>query len=75
MDPLVILFDSHQRGGYNQVAKASKVAERINGMHVYGWSISSKMVSYGWTSIRSGLSRERVFRNQEHVGRGGERVI
>ncbi|KAK4849359.1 hypothetical protein QYF36_023951 [Acer negundo] len=37
--------------------QAAKVANMTNGMHIYGWSITSKMVTYGWNNRRANISR------------------
>ncbi|KAK2659849.1 hypothetical protein Ddye_006382 [Dipteronia dyeriana] len=41
--------------------EARKVAEMTNGMHVYGWPISTKVAQYGWNKKRlSGSRASRV---------------
>ncbi|KAK0603137.1 hypothetical protein LWI29_001756 [Acer saccharum] len=38
--------------------EASAVASKVNGMHVYGWSISSKLASSDWKRRSSPVSRQ-----------------
>ncbi|KAK1559102.1 hypothetical protein Q3G72_010727 [Acer saccharum] len=44
---------------FETLAEAEKVAQRVNGMHVYGWPIVAKVASYDWKNRRS-ANRERM---------------
>ncbi|KAK2651091.1 hypothetical protein Ddye_018580 [Dipteronia dyeriana] len=41
--------------------EASRMAKRVDGMHVYGWLIRAKLASYGWNMRRSG-EENKVFK-------------
>ncbi|KAK3188430.1 hypothetical protein Dsin_027991 [Dipteronia sinensis] len=43
----------------------------MNSMHIYGWSIVSKVASYGWKKRRSLMSRKIKQVNEEGIAREG----
>ena len=50
---------------FGTLEEASKVASMVDGMHVYGWTISVKVAEYGWDKRRSTLLVRRWDGNRE----------
>ena len=50
---------------FGTLEEASKVASMVNGMHVYGWTITAKVAEYGWDKRRSSPLVKRWADNRE----------
>ncbi|KAK2648768.1 hypothetical protein Ddye_016257 [Dipteronia dyeriana] len=46
---------------FETMEEAVKVAKMVNGMHVYGWPINSKVAAYGWNCHRTHDPRPSQF--------------
>ncbi|KAK2647647.1 hypothetical protein Ddye_015136 [Dipteronia dyeriana] len=47
--------------------EASRVAKRVDGMHIYGWPIRANLASYGWNARRSGEGNKVFMKVKERV--------
>ncbi|KAK3204151.1 hypothetical protein Dsin_018197 [Dipteronia sinensis] len=56
--------------------EAERIVNKVNGMHIFGWPIVSKIASLGWKKMGEGwkqrvpISREGVMRKGREGGRG-----
>ncbi|KAK3228760.1 hypothetical protein Dsin_000641 [Dipteronia sinensis] len=62
---------------FGTLEEAEKVAQKVNGMHVYGWPIEAKLETYDW-NIRRSIARSPndrdKFRNGHSRAGGLERI-
>ncbi|KAK2645152.1 hypothetical protein Ddye_020347 [Dipteronia dyeriana] len=54
---------------FGSLEEANKVERMTNEMYIYGWSIVSKVASYGWNRRRSIKSREIKQANEERMAK------
>ncbi|KAK3210818.1 hypothetical protein Dsin_015524 [Dipteronia sinensis] len=55
---------------FETLEKASKVANTTNGMHVYGWSIVTKVALYGWNRMNFSTPKLNFFKGTDIKQKG-----
>ncbi|KAK3229528.1 hypothetical protein Dsin_001409 [Dipteronia sinensis] len=63
---------------FQTLEEARKVAKMTNGMHMYGWSISSKVASYDWSNRRwigRGSNERNVLSGVSGLSREGDSCV
>ncbi|KAK3224600.1 hypothetical protein Dsin_004462 [Dipteronia sinensis] len=58
---------------FETLEEANKVAHMVNGMHIYGWTISSRVATYGWRNRRTMAHRHPGGESPEEVTEVGKR--
>ncbi|KAK3226180.1 hypothetical protein Dsin_006042 [Dipteronia sinensis] len=56
---------------FDSLEEASKVANKVDGMHVYGWPIRAKIAEYGWKS-RNIQEKRKMDANKGYEKRSSE---